>query len=1147
EVDKALRADRGLALPPLVKEAPGTARPLSFAQERLWFLDQLAPGDTSYNLPMAIPLGGALDQASLQRALSELCRRHESLRTTFGMVEGKPVQIVHEATPCALPLTALSSLPEAERTAKARSEALTEASLPFDLARGPLFRARLFELDTGAHLLVLTMHHIVSDGWSLDVLRREVAALYEAFRLGEPSPLPELPVQYADYAAWQRRWLDGEVLDKQLGYWREALGGAPQAIELPTDRPRPLLPSHRGGKAGFSLSLELSQALYALARRENATLFMVLLAAYDVLLHRYTGQDELLVGSPIAGRTIADTEGLIGFFVNTLVLRARFAEGITFSGLLAEVREACLGAYAHQDAPFERLVAELAPQRDLGRTPLFQAMFSLQNVPREKSGREVPSAAQTGVSADDATAKFDLTLVMAEGKKSIAGHLEYALDLFDASTAERMAGHFVALLQAIVQTPKSLVRELPMLGTEERETLLFGWNATDASYPQEATIHGLFEARAAQTPDATALLFEGREIAYRALNEDANRLAHHLRSLGAGKETPVGICVERSPSMVVVLLAALKIGAPYVPLDPAYPPERLALMIEISRLSILVTQTKIEGSLPVRGLQVVCLDQEGGPLASSSSTNPDVPVDPWDIAYVMYTSGSTGIPKGVSGTHTGAINRFAWMWRTFPFQPGELSSQKTTLSFVDSVWEIFGPLLVGVPALLIADEVLKDTRRFIDALGEHRVTRLVLVPSLLRAMLDTHSDLDARLPALKYWTTSGEALPSDLCKRFLTELPGRLLLNLYGSTEVSADATYYLAQAGAVGARIPIGKPMDNTQVYLLDARREPVPVGVTGELYVGGIGVARGYLHRPDLTAERFLPDPFRPGPRALLFKTGDLGRYLPNGDIEYLGRADYQVKVRGFRIELGEVESAISQHLSVKQVVVTARDYGDNDRRLIAYVVRSETAASAGDLRTFVKERLPEYMVPSVFVYLDKLPLTPSGKVDRKSLPTPDRVSSAERFLVAARGPTEAALVGIFAEVLKIPPENVSIHDGFFELGGHSLLATQAISRIRGALGVELPLRNLFEAPTPAELGKRVDEAARGGQALTLPKLERAPAGGPRPLSFAQERLWFLDQLTPGETSYNMPVAMALNAALDAGALRRALSVLVRRHEAL
>jgi amino acid adenylation domain-containing protein len=1152
-VDEAIRGAQGLVLPPLVREESSGPRPLSFAQERLWFLDQLTPGDTAYNIPLAMQLGGGLDIDALGRAFAELCRRHEALRTTFTTVEGKPVQLIHEAMDIPLPVTSLTMFPEAERPLAAQRVAAEEVARPFDLARGPLFRVRLIELADDVHRLVLTIHHIVSDGWSMGILQREVAVLYEAFRRGEPSPLPELPVHYADYAAWQRRWLEGEVLDKQLGYWTEALRGAPQALDLPVDHPRPQSPSHRGGRRAFALSPELSASLHALARKENVTLFMLLLGAFDVLLHRYTGQDDIVVGSPIAGRTAAATEGLIGFFVNTLVLRARFAEDVTFSGLLAEVREACLGAYAHQDVPFERLVRELAPERDMSRTPLFQVMFIHQNAPRESAPREAApreagAANRRSVTVDDTTAKFDLTLTMVEGKRTIAGYFEYALDLFDAATAERMATHLVALLEGIVRAPAAPVQALPMLAVEERQTLLVDWNATDADYPREATLHGMFEARAVRTPEATALLFEGREIAYRTLNEEANRLAHHLHSLGAGKDSQVGICVERSPAMVVALLAVLKTGAAYVPLDPAYPQDRLALMIDISRLSLLVTQEKLLEILPSEGIGRICIDRPDSPLASLPATNLDVPVDPWDIAYVMYTSGSTGAPKGVSGTHTGMVNRFTWMWTKYPFQPGEICCQKTTLSFGDSIWEIFGPLLQGVPAVLLPTELLKDTRRFVDALADHRVSRIVLVPSLLRAMLDTHDDLGARLPLLKTWTTSGEALPAELCRRFLADLPGRVLLNLYGSSEVSADATCYVPESPtAFGTRVPIGKPIANVRVYLLDARKEPVPLGVSGEIYVGGVGIARGYLHRPDLSAQRFLPDPFRPGPGALLFKTGDLGRHLASGDIEYLGRADLQVKVRGFRIELGEVEGALAQHPAVKQVVVAARDYGDADRRLIAYVVRGDGSPTPAQLRAFLKEQLPEYMVPSVFAFLDQLPLTPSGKVDRKALPAPERVAGAERIHVAARGPTEEALVGIFAEVLKIPPENVGVHDGFFELGGHSLLATQAISRIRGALGAELSLRALFEAPTPAELGKRVDDVLRGGQSLALPPLVKEMVEGPRPLSFAQERLWFLDQLTPGDTSYTVPLGMQLGGAVDRVALEHAVSEIVRRHEAL
>ncbi|MFO0760704.1 MAG: amino acid adenylation domain-containing protein [Byssovorax sp.] len=1154
-VDEAIRGAEGLALPPLVREEVEGPRPLSFAQERLWFLDQLTPGDTSYNIPLGMALGGALDLDALHRAFVELVRRHEALRTTFATVDNKPVQIIHPAMDIPLPVTSLTSFAEEKRMAHAQKIAAEEIARPFDLATGPLLRVRLIELAEGSYHLVLTIHHIVSDGWSMGILRREVSVLYDAFRKGMPSPLPELPAHYADYAAWQRGWLRGEVEEQQLGYWKQALGGAPQAIDLPADHPRPSAPTHRGGRKAFVLSTELSQKLHALSRKENVTLFMLLLAAYDVLLHRYTGQDDIVVGSPIAGRTAAATEAMIGFFVNTLVLRAQFPEDISFSSLLASVRESCLGAYAHQDVPFERLVRELAPERDMSRTPLFQVMFIHQNAPREEavkeSGGEPATANRRGMTVEDATAKFDLTLTTVEGKKGIVGYFEFALDLFEPATIERMAAHFVRLLEAIARAPGAPVSALPMLADDERSAILDDFNATDAAYPEHATLHGLFEEKAAKTPDAVALIFEGREIDYRTLNERSNRLAHHLRSLGAGKDTQVGICVERSPEMVIALIAVLKTGAAYVPLDPTYPRDRLALMIEISKLGILITQDRLRSELPTEGFTLLSLDdldRGDGPLAHLPAENPGVAVDPWDIAYVMYTSGSTGAPKGVSGTHTGMVNRLSWMWNNYPFEQGEICCQKTTLSFGDSIWEIFGPLLQGVPAVLIPSEVLKDTRRFVDTLSTHGISRLVLVPSLLRAMLDTHEDLAQRLPRLRWWTTSGEALPAELCRRFLAAMPDRVLLNLYGCSEISADATCYVPDRHLpFGTRVPIGKPIQNVRVYVLDARREPVPIGVSGEIYIGGVGIARGYLHRPDLTAQRFLPDPFRPGPRALLFKTGDLGRHLPSGDLEYLGRADLQVKVRGFRIELGEVEGAIVQHPSVSQVVVAARDYGDADRRLIAYVVWGQGAPSAAQLRSFVKEQLPEYMVPSVFVFLDKLPLTPSGKVDRKALPAPERAGGVERAHVAPRGPTEEAIVAIFAEVLKISAEDIGVHDGFFELGGHSLLATQAMSRIRGALGVDLQVRVLFEAPSAAELGKRVDDLLRGGGSRQLPPLEHEAVEGPRPLSFAQERLWFLDQLAPGDTSYTIPLGMQLGGSVDRDALKGALTELCRRHEAL
>jgi amino acid adenylation domain-containing protein/non-ribosomal peptide synthase protein (TIGR01720 family) len=882
---------------------------------------------------------------------------------------------------------------------------------------------------------------------------------------------------------------------------------------------------------------------------------MTLLAAFDALLYRLTGQNDLLVGTPIANRTEAETEKLIGFFVNSLVLRAELSDELRFDALLHQVRETCLGAYAHQDMPFERLVQEIEPERDLSRSPVFQVVFTFQNAPIGPTTLEGLTVERMG--AVGGSAKFDLLLTMTEGQEGLLAAFEYNTDLFDASTIDRLGRQFQRLLAAAVKSPEQTVLALPILSEEEQQTLLVAWNRTETPYPHEATLHGLFEARAAQSPEATALLFEGAPVRYRELAEQSHRLAHHLIAEGAQKGMTIGICIERSPAMIIALLAVLQTGAAYVPLDPTYPKERLGVMIDISKLSILVTQRHLLPAIPEHQGKVVLIDDPAA-FAALPATAPPVAVDPWDTAYVMYTSGSTGAPKGVMGTHTGMVNRCSWMWKTYPFRPGEVCCQKTTLSFGDSIWEIFGPLLQGVPAVLLPDAVVKDLGRFVRALAEHHVSRLVLVPSLLRALLDTHPDLATRLPDLHIWTTSGEALSAELCERFLAALPGRVLLNLYGCSEVSADATCFVPSQTPFTQRVPIGKPLDNVRMYVLDRQMRPVPVGVSGELYVGGVGIARGYLHRPDLSAERFLPDPFVdvgrgsasavpfvPGPKALLFKTGDLGRYLASGDIEYLGRADQQVKIRGFRIELGEIEVTLAAHPAVKQVIVTARDYEGGDRRLVAYVVPSGEAPSIAALRAFAKDRLPEYMVPQVIVLLAELPLTPSGKVDRKRLPAPEPSAHSGRPYVAPRGPTEEALATLFAELLHV--EQVGAHDGFFELGGHSLLATQAIARIRDSFGVELPLRALFEAPAPAELARRVLAAREGAQQTLLPPITRVPRDAPIRLSFAQERMWFLDQLEPNNPFYNMLTAVRLTGKLDAAVLEQALQEIVRRHEAL
>ncbi|HEV2708315.1 MAG TPA: amino acid adenylation domain-containing protein [Pyrinomonadaceae bacterium] len=1137
---------RGEEAPALVARPRGETAPLSFAQQRLWFLDRLEPESAAFNIPIMVRMNGRLDKGALERALAEVVRRHESLRTTFAEVDGMGVQVIGEAQERPLAVEDLSGLPVEAREAAIAARASAEASRPFDLQRGPVMRTRLLRLGEYEHILLLTMHHIASDGWSTGILIREVSVLYDAYTRGASSPLTELPVQYADYAEWQREWLQTDLLQKQLDYWRERLRGAPAALDLPTDRPRPATASHHAALEVVQFGAELTRGLRELGRREGATLFMVLLAGWQTLLSRYTGQEEIVVGSPVAGRTRAELEGLIGFFVNMLALRARVSRDESFAELLGRVREECLDAYAHQDVPFEKLVEELQLERDLSRHPVFQVIFILQNTPHEDL--RLSDMTLTLEATENGEVQCDLILSMSENHNGMEVVANYSTDLFDAQTIREMVSHFETLLENIVAAPHQPLSSLNMLDEAERSRLLSEWNDTRREYPSETCLQDLFEAQAAQTPDAVALEEAGRRTTYRELNRRANQLAHYLRSLGVSEESRVGVAMRRSTETYVALLAILKAGAAYVPLDPSYPRERLALMLEDSGAKVLVTHSRLAGNLPQHQARVVLIDEDWPAIAEHDEGNPHRQSTSESVAYVIYTSGSTGRPKGVGGLHGGAVNRFRWMWEQYPFEEGEVCCQKTSLSFVDSVWETFGPLLRGVPTVIFDDETVKDTELFIEALSEKRVTRLVLVPSLLRAMLETGGDLSRRLDALLYCVCSGEALTNELAASFLKAMPHCTLLNLYGSSEVAADATCYRVARTQSAGRMSIGRPIANTRAYVLDERLQLVPAGVPGELYIGGAGLARGYVGRPELTAERFIPDPFGAEAGARLYRTGDLARYLPEGNLEYLGRVDSQVKVRGFRIELEEVEFALKQCPGVRQGVVVASHEPTGDERLVAYVTTEpQRTLTSGELRFFVSERLPEYMVPSAFVLLDELPLTPSGKVNRRALLTLERTETRPlEDLILPRTPLEELICETFADVLGV--ERVGAREHFFHAGGHSLLATRVASRLRAALGHEVALRDLFEAPTAEALALRI-ERGRGEQGSGAGEVELVPRQRDEraPLSFAQQRLWFLDQLEPGNVAYNMPLAVRLRGQLNVGALERCLTEVTRRHEIL
>ncbi|WP_414582644.1 non-ribosomal peptide synthetase [Scytonema sp. PCC 10023] len=1044
--------------------------PLSFSQQRLWFIDQLYHGSSFYNIPIAFHIKGQLNIIAIQQSLNEILKRHEVWRTSFKLVNGEPVQDIAPQVTWNLPIINLEHLSGKDWESEVKQLVAEEAKKPFNLAKGLLVRATLLRLSQEEHVLLVTMHHIITDGWSCGVFLRELSTLYAAFSTNQPSGLPELPIQYADFAVWQRDRIQGEFLATQLNYWKQQLKGELPVLQLPTDRPRPAIATFTGAKQYFTFSKALTDALRQLSQREDTTLFMSLLAAFNILLYRYTDQEDILIGSPIANRNRAELEGMLGLFVNTLVLRNNLSGNPSFRELLHRVREVTLDAYAHQDLPFEMLVEELQPERDLSRNPLYEVMFALQNSP--VSVQEVSGLTLRTLEFDSGTAQLDIFLSMSESQEGLTGCLEYSTDIFDSTTITQFINKFQTLLENIVANPEQRICELSLLTASEQEQLIFKLNQTLADYPQDASLHQLFEQQVQLTPDLNALIHQSEELTYRQLNHRVNQLAHYLQKQGVTKETVVAICLERSVDMVVGILAVLKADGAYIPLDPSYPVERLSFMLSDSQASLLITKQEILEKLSLSSAKTVCLDIHKDNIAQESQENPISTSKADNLAYIIYTSGSTGTPKGVLGTHRGTVNGLHWLWKTYPFTQGEVCCQKTAISFVDSVWEIFAPLLGGIPTVIINNATLLDPQLFIEALAHHKVTRIILVPSLLRLLLDNYSHLTKKLTQLKLWITSGEALSVKLAQTFRELIPSAKLINLYGSSEVSANATYYdtsLLQNQANS--VPIGRPINNTQVYVLNRHLQLTPVGVIGELYVGGDGLARGYLRRPELTQEKFIDNPFIPGTK--LYKTGDLVRYLNDGNLEYLGRRDDQVKIRGFRVELGEIATAIAQHPDVQESVVIVSDDAQKNQRLVAYVV-TEKQDIAAQLLPYLQQKLPNYMLPSAFVVLDELPITPNGKVDKRALPTDEVIrSNTTQSFVAPRNFTELSLVKLWENLLNTSP--IGVTDNFFDLGGHSFLAVRLMAQLQDRFGHNLTLSTLFENPTIEKLATIVSQPSR------------------------------------------------------------------------
>ncbi len=1110
------------------------AYPLSFAQQRLWFLHNFEPESPEYNIPQALRIEGDLDAQVMQRALREVVRRHETLRTTFRSVEGTPAQVIAQVVDMEVPYLDVRSRVAApgEAWGEALRLAAADAREPFDLALGPLMRARLFRSGEREHLLYYNVHHIAFDGWSMGIFARELAAIYDAFAAGRPSPLADLEVQYLDFAVWQRQWLSGEVLAAQLAYWRRQLAAVPP-LELPTDQPRPAVRTHDGGAVPLAIDPALQHDLKGFAQSQGSTLFIVLMAAWKALLHHGSTQEDIAVGTLIANRRRPEIEALIGFFANSLVLRTDLSGDPSFAELLRREREVSLDAHAHQDVPFEKLVEELNPPRDMARTPLFQVMLILLNAPGK--ALDLPGLRLQALAIDSRTAKTELTLYCTETADGFDGFLEYNTALFARPTALRLLAHFQRVLAAAVSDPAVRLSRLPLLSDAERRQVLVGWNATQAPLPP-LTLHGWIEERTRQAPATTAVEMGETRLSYGELDRRANRLARHLRRLGVGPDVLVGLAMERSIDMLVGLLAVLKAGGAYVPIDPEYPKARLAHMMEDSRAPVLVTQEPLLERLPEHQARVVAVDRDAALIAAESGE--PLPCDgaaaPGNLAYVIYTSGSTGKPKGVQIPHSAVVNFLDSMSRRPGLDRGDSLLAVTTLSFDIAGLELYLPLVCGARLVLVSRETTQAGEELRAALESRGITAMQATPATWRLLLAA-GWLGAR--GLKI-LCGGEALPRDLADQLLAACGS--LWNVYGPTEATIWST--LDEVGS-GGPITIGRPLANTEIYLLSRRMEPVPVGVPGELLIGGAGLARGYRGRPDLTAERFIAHPFaalRGEPGARLYRTGDLARHLPDGRVEFLGRIDHQVKVRGFRIELGDIETALGRQPGIAQAVVVARDDNAGAKQLAAYLVpaaATETATatpSVADLRAALKETLPEYMVPALYTFLDAMPLTPNGKVDRRALPAPDR-TAAVRDYAAPRDAKEEFFCALWQELLDLP--RVGIGDDFFELGGDSLLVIRVVTRAcKASLGITT--KQVFQHRTVADL------AAVAGTTEIL--AEQGPLSGPLPWTPAQ--LHFLEQRHDNPDFHTIGMLFApKDCALHLHLFARALEHVVRYHDNL
>lgn len=1048
------------------RRAPGAELPLSLGQERLWFLDQLEPGTPVYNLCHAVRLKGSLQLPALERALNLIVARHESLRTHFRAEDGRPLQVVSPDRGLPLVVAELKDAGVEDREAELTSRLRAEARRPFDLATDFLLRVLVVRVAAHDHVVLLTMHHIISDGWSLGVLFRELAKAYAGFCRGESPALADLPLQFGDFAVWERQQLHGVAFEESIRFWKQQLGGALPALELPIDHPRSSSAVARGALRSVTLSPALSAGIKTLGQQEGATLFMTLLAAFNILLYRWTGADDIVVGSVVAGRRKVELEKLIGFFVNTIVLRSNLKGDPSFRALLRRVRDFSFAAITHQDLPFDVLVKELRPDRAVSRNPLFQVMFVVQNAPATTAA--MPDLAVELLDVDTETAKFDLTLSILEAPEGLRVGFEYNADLFDAETIQRLLGCFEILVQSIVATPDRAIADLPWVSPVEQQRIVAQWNRTATDFPRDRTIPEMFEERVATAPGRLALSFAGEVMTYQELNDQANRLAHYLRSAGVGPDSLVALCLERSPRMIVALVAILKAGGAYVSLDPSYPTDRLAFMLADSQAPVVLTTAALRRVLPTEeGVKppsrTIELDTEAIEIAREPVSNPVARAQATDLAYVCYTSGSTGRPKGVCITHR-AVLRLVLNTNYIDLTPEDVFTQLSNSAFDASTFEIWGCLLHGARLAIVPPAVLLSSPDLFAFVRAEGVTVMLLTTGLFNHQVEFRPDLFKSVRVVLF---GGDTANVGTVRAILRNGPPQRLLHVYGPTEATTLATVQeVRELPADAATVPIGSPISNTTVYVLDPRGRPVPVGVAGELYIGGVGVARGYLRRPELTAERFVADPFQPGTEARLYRTGDRVRWRADGTLEFIGRFDRQVKVRGFRIELGEIEAVLERHPGVKQAVVEVKESEGGERRLVAFVAVEAPTLDATELRHHLQSRLAEYMIPSAWVILDTLPLNANGKVDRAALPAPQTASGAEH--VPPRDETERQLVDIWTSVLGV--ERVGVRDRFFELGGHSLLAVRMVARLEKAFGRKLPVAAIFQHGTIEELAPLV-----------------------------------------------------------------------------